>query len=464
MTMSHRSVAWLAVLLALIAGCARVPEKRAAPSSAARNVVFFVGDGFGIGAWSVGRAYAKAAGQEVVLDRAEHVGLLETRCEDALVTDSAAAATAWATGRPGRFEVVGLEGAPNLFERLAKEKRAHGFLTTTRVTHATPAPFFARVEDREQEAAVAEQLVANFPTIVAGGGRLEFLPASAGGRRKDGRDLLAELEAKGVEVLARADQPLPAGRKVFLLLADSHMDHEIDRKEQPDLAELVVLALRRLRGEPPGWFLLVEEGLIDHAAHSQDAPTLARDVVRLDRAVAAALKEADLGTTTLIVTGDHATGNPNLHERARPESLDVVSMSVERMSRRIFEGKAWRGTPAALEAKSLPVLAEGARHTGLRPVDLDRLLTAKDEYERRVALGIAISRRFGISFLAWEDRIDSPATDGHTGDLVPAFAWGARAAEIVAVRDHAALGRWIAALLGLPETAPPRAADSAAAR
>jgi alkaline phosphatase len=454
-----RALPWAPLLAATLVACGGDAR---GPGAAAPNVVLFVGDGLGVGAWAVARAWAASRGSELTLDGAPHAGFVDTRALDRIVTDSAAAATAWALGRPGRNRVIGIapDPAPTLFERLAASGRAAGFVTTTRVTHATPAPFFARAPDRDDEDAIALQLVSAMPEVAIGGGRRHFRPGRGG--RRDGRDLLAEAREGGVAVLDSLASPLPEDRKVLLLLADSHLPHALDAPSGPDLADLVAAAIRRLSARGAGWFLLVEEGRIDHAGHAHDAPALVQDVARLDRAVAAALQEVDLARTLVAVTSDHGTGAPTLHEDARPESLDVASASVETMDRRIFGDGPWRGTPEGLLERALPVLAEGCAFAGLSAADLDRLVSAKDPGDRRAALGTAVSRRFGITFMAHEDHLSSRAVHGHTGEPVPIRAWGVRAEEVEGIRDHAALGRWLADVLGLPATAKARPVAAAA--
>ena len=447
-----RRVVLLGVAITVLLGCGG-PGTRPFPGGAGpTNVVFFVGDGFGVGAWGVARAWMKSRDLPTALDDAPHTGFVDTRSEDSWVTDSAAAATEWAVGRSGRNGVIGSPdgGVPDLFERMAKARRPAGFVTTARVTHATPAPFYARVDDRDRETEIARQLVDAMPVVAIGGGRREFVPESAGGKRTDGRDLLREARERGVAVLDSLVTPLPEGAHVLMLLADSHVPHAIDAGDGPDLADLVVAAVQRLSAEAPGWFLLVEEGRIDQSGHEHDGPALVRDVARLDRAVAAVLRTVDLKRTLVVVTADHATGNPNLLETAHPESLDVVTMSVERMERRIFPDDTWSGTPAALEERALPVLAEGAQHAGLTARDLDRLVSTTSRYDRRAALGTAISRRFGITFMDFTDHLASTSTNGHTGEPVPIRAWGVRAGDVAGVHDHAWVGRWIVEVLGLP--------------
>lgn len=462
----------VALALALLCGCesAPLPPPPATPPPPP-SVVFFVGDGFGVGAWSLGRELGRHRGVELVLDDAPVVGFLETECADHLVTDSAAAASAWSVGElTVRFAIGSQETPPkpSLFERLRAADRAYGFVTTTRVTHGTPAPFYARAADRYEsgsEESVAEQLVDHLPVVAIGGGRDNFVGKGGGGKRADGRDLLALAREKGAAVLDTLAVPLPADRPVLALLAPSHLPHELDRKpDEPDLPELVLAALDRLEAEKRPYFLLVEAGRIDQAAHDHDGPGIAENVLRLDRAVRAVLERVDPARTLVVVTADHTTDSPTWHESAHPESLDVVSMSVETMERKIFGGVKWEGTPRALEEKALPVLDEGARQTGLTPEDLDRLVTGKNHYDRATAIGKAVSRRFGISFLSYRDHLSSGEVHGHTGDPVPVRAWGVRAAEAAGVRNHAEFGRWLRDVMELPEDvrAAPAAAGSGA--
>jgi alkaline phosphatase len=449
-----------AVLLAaaLLVGCESPLPPAPPPPPPPPNVVFFVGDGFGVGAWSLGREAGRQHGVTSVLDDAPTVGFLETRCADFLVTDSAAAATAWSVGKLGpRFAIGSQETPPlpSLFERLRAAGRAYGFVTTTRVTHGTPAPFYARAADRYEsgsEEEVAEQLLANMPDVAIGGGRDNFAGKGAGGMRADGRNLMEEAREAGIAVVEEWATPLPTDRPVLALLASSHLPHELDREpDQPDLPELVLAALDRLEAETRPYFLLVEAGRIDQACHDHDGPGVAANVLRLDRAVRAVLERVDPARTLVVVTADHTTDSPTWHETAHPESLDIVSMSVELMERKIFGGHAWKGTPRALEEKALPVLDAGAHQTGLTAEDLDRLVTGKNHYDRATALGKAISRRFGISFLSYRDHLSSSEVHGHTGDPVPLRAWGVRSAEVAGIRDHAEFGRWLRGVMELPE-------------
>jgi alkaline phosphatase len=460
-----------AALLGLVACARRAVEPP--PPARPPNVVLLIGDGFGVGAWSLAREWARTRGEALALEEPEALGFLEVQASDGPVTDSPAASTAWSLERLGPIDRVGPAddetGRRPLLRRLREAGRASGLVTTSRITHATPAGFYGRgvLDSEEDELAVqlVDSMTEDGPDLALGGGRRHFLPRGGGGRRRDGLDLLARAESTGVAVVDELTGPLPAGRPVLGLFHDSHLPHEIDRGEEtPDLAELAVAAVEWLEATGRPWFLMIEEGRIDGAAHDFDGPSVARDVRRLDRALAAVLETVDPERTLVVLGSDHATAGPHWMEWARPESLAVVTTSVERMEAAIFEGSPWRGTPASLEAKALPILDAGARQTGLSSEDLDRLLTLENRYDRRGVLGRAISRRFGIAFIPLEDKIASDAVHGHTGEPVPVRAWGRRAGEIAGVRDHAELGAWIAGVLELPPAAPPPAApDSAGA-
>ncbi|MDP6528311.1 MAG: alkaline phosphatase [Gemmatimonadota bacterium] len=453
-------LAWTLMLL-ILASCAGFSGESDVPGRPP-NVVLLVGDGFGVGAWSLGRAVAEARGESLAFSTAETVGFLDTRPAGARVTDSAAAATAWSLGMLAPVYSIGIPAGEDssevLFETLGRAGRACGFVTTARVTHATPGPFYARVDHRGRENDMAAQLVKAGFTVALGGGARHFRGEEAGGRRQDQRDLIAEARVAGVAVVEDLHEALPTDRPVLGLLADSHLPHSLDSSEaDPDLAEMCVAAIERLRASGTPWFLLAEEAHVDIACHEHDGAGVAANVLRLDRALRAVLGTVDLDSTLVLVVADHATDSPTLMEYAAPESLSVVTMSVARMEAEIFGGESWEGTPAALEAAALPVIDRGARHTGLRAADLDRLITGESHYDRKTALGGILSGRFGISFIPYEDHLRSTRVHGHTGEPVPVRAWGVRAGEARGIRTHDLFGQWLRDVLGV---AWPRARTS----
>jgi alkaline phosphatase len=219
---------------------------------------------------------------------------------------------------------------------LAKAKgKAVGAITTTELTHATPAATYAHICHRDAQYAIAAQAVpggAGFNTalgdgvdVLMGGGRNHFTPFDATTNprgRADGRNLLAELAAKGYTVAAtKTEMAAAPNNKKFIGLysSKSHLEYELDRTAtpplgegamQPSLAEMTAKAIDILSQNPNGFFLMVEGGRIDHALHATNAKRALVDTVAFDDAIKAALdkmKAVDptLSNTLIVVTADH---------------------------------------------------------------------------------------------------------------------------------------------------------------
>ncbi len=442
-----------AALLLLFACARELPPPAPAP---APNVVLVVANGFGVGAWSLARLTAQAAGESLALDSADSYGFLATGGPGALVLDAAAVADAWSRGETGaQSEEAGIAGsrASPLGRSLAEAGRSLGVVTTARVTGDLATLWIGSL-DRSEGAANLEderagELLALRPHVIFGGGRRHFLPRASGGVRQDGRDLLAEASRAGWSVVDALPDSADGGESLLGLFTDSRYPHELDRAGEPGLEEMTRVALEQLRAAGEPWFLLVEEGCLDAAARDHDAAGLAADARELDRAVASVLERVDRSRTLVILVGGLARAAPAVLADAHPESLSVVSSSVERLEWRIF-GAGFQGTPEELERVALPALDQEARHTGLSSQDLDRLLTSSRRSERKAVLGTILSRRFGIAFLPPEDQAREGGEDGALAELVPVRAWGPRAAELNGIRTHAELGRWLREALELP--------------
>ncbi len=209
-----------------------------------------------------------------------------------------------------------------------------GAITTTELTHATPAATFSHICNRNAQYAIAAQLVpggAGYNSalgdgvdVLMGGGRNHFTPFSASNKagRADGRDLLAELKAKGYTVAAtKAEMDAAPLDKKFIGLYSlkSHLQYELDRASaaagsegasQPKLADMTVKAMDMLSKNPNGYFLMVEGGRIDHALHGTNAKRALVDTIAFDDAIKAALDKAkvldpELKNTLIVVTADH---------------------------------------------------------------------------------------------------------------------------------------------------------------
>lgn len=336
--MTHHLRPSLLILLSLCLLGAVLAPVTAEETTPARpgSVILYIGDGMGLAQVTAARIYkGNARDGLLALDRFPRVALVRTYAADQMVTDSAASATAMATGFKTNNGMIALapdnRRLPTLLERARAAGKSVGVVTSTRLTHATPACFFAHVPDREQEEEIARQLVDEANLDVAfGGGRLFFLPGTVvdgesgepGRRKADGRNLIEEAKNNGVRIALRQSEfdalraEVDSGEldaPVLGLFNAGHMEYEAGRLAdpwgEPSLAEMTRLAIDILSRNPRGYFLMVEGGRIDHACHTNQARLALEDLLAFDDAIAEGLREAQNPDGPLVVvTADHETG------------------------------------------------------------------------------------------------------------------------------------------------------------
>ena len=138
----------------------------------------------------------------------------------------------------------------------AKGKRI-GLVTTAAIYDATPAAFSMNAKSRRDSQALVDQYLALEPDVLLGGGADYFLPAGvSGGKRKDGKDIVAAFRGKGWQVVTNtAELKAATGAKLIGLFADEDMDFEIDsdRVKEPTMAEMTAGALKALSQANPEW-------------------------------------------------------------------------------------------------------------------------------------------------------------------------------------------------------------------
>jgi alkaline phosphatase len=361
---SFAAAALLACGGAALTGCAGAPPATTAATvqarkvdaigDRARNVIFFLGDGMGINTLTAARIYAVGESGELTIDTLPESAFVKTWSNDAQVTDSAASMSAYMTGVKQNNGVISMSSdtlamapaadggsrclsgpmsgqpVPTLLELAKARGLATGIVTTTSVTDATPAATYAHACHRKLQNQIAAMMVPGGAgynealgdgiDLVFGGGAQYFKPAAGGGKRTDGRDLLAELRARGyrtafdaasLEALAPSEQPAIA----LFAQDDLAYDAERDPARQPSLAEMTrkavaLLGQRSAQRGNRGFFLMVEGGLIDHALHATRAKRALQETVAFDAALKAAIIEAqkldpDLKHTLVVATADH---------------------------------------------------------------------------------------------------------------------------------------------------------------
>jgi len=326
----------------------------------AKNVIFFLGDGMGPSVVTAARIFKYKEEGSLNMDKLERTARIKTFSNDAQTTDSAPSMAAYMTGVKMNNEVISMaqdtvakepgrdangnlgvdncpaggKTVPTILELAKAKGKAVGAITTTELTHATPATTFSHICNRNAQYAIAAQTApggAGYNTalgdgvdVLMGGGRNHFTPWSASNKagRADGRDLLAEFAAKGYTVAANKTEmaAAPSNKKfIGLYSAKSHLDYELDRTSskpsadganQPSLSEMTLKAIDLLSKNNAGYFLMVEGGRIDHALHGINAKRALVDTIAFDDAIKAAIdkvRESDpkLENTLIVVTADH---------------------------------------------------------------------------------------------------------------------------------------------------------------
>lgn len=279
------------------------------------NIILCIGDGMGVAHITAG----KIAAGTLNLEKFPVSGLVTTHSANRLVTESAAASTALATGKKTNNRAVSVlpDSTPlkTLFEHARDVGKSTGVVVTSSVTHATPAAFMTHVDNRRKQAEIAEQIVNSGIDVLIGGGRGYFVPASRqGSRRKDDKNLLAALESRMPLVLSADNLSANSdGQKLAALLAPGGLPAAANRDYT--LARLTRLAIQILSKNTNGFVLMVEGSQIDWAAHHKDAPNIISEMLDFDTAIGAALDFAQSeGRTLMVVTADHEAGGLALHD------------------------------------------------------------------------------------------------------------------------------------------------------
>ena len=440
MRLAGAALAVAAAAAFVTAACAVAPLQ--APSA----VILLVGDGLGFSQLTLARLALKGTGGRLSLESMPVTGIVSTWSASNAVTDSGAASTAFGSGEKTDNKYIGLDADRNAVVTLGQAaKRAGwrvGYVTTTRITHATPACFYAHHADREDETAIAAQLVESDVDLAVGGGRSQFIPAGAGGLRIDGRDLLREAGDRGWKILERGQPPVWDGQGRLLgLYANHHLAYELDdrafppERRDPTLGALTKLALDGLSSASRPFFLMIEGGRIDHAAHEFDAAGVVAETARFDEAVAEVLSWARRHPDALVLlTADHATGGLAINDFARIADLERHTASVSWIAGRIKNA----GGDERL-------IAEKTGYDDFTADEVAAIRAAPDAYEANRRLGRMLAERDGLT---WLPRVNDSETKGHTGEDVPLYAAGRGAERFGGVLDNTEIPKRVATLLG----------------
>jgi alkaline phosphatase len=284
-----------------------IPVKSDHPDIAktAKNIILLVGDGMGLTQISSAFYFKKTTPNYA---RFENIGLTRTS-STVRITDSAAGATAFAAGEKTYNGAIGVDAdtmaIPSIVEILSREQWATGLISTSSITHATPACFYAHVKSRGMEQEIAAQMPSSDIDFFAGGGTGFFTDSL----RDDKKNVLGELEANGFEVnTKRLERRHDPTKKYAYLLGDPALP-AMTQGRGDFLSKATEEALDYLSSSSENFFLMVEGSMIDWGGHANDTEYLVTEMIDFDDAIGVALDYAEKeGNTLVIVTADHETG------------------------------------------------------------------------------------------------------------------------------------------------------------
>jgi alkaline phosphatase len=308
------------ISLTLLSSCATSPK--------VKNVILFIGDGMGPSTITAARVQFKGKEGDLNLDKFPYHAKVKTYNKGYIVTDSASAATAMATGNKVEGGVVGqspeasppkyggfllgknIEGKPvsNLVELAAAKNYTTAVVTNNHVFHATPAAFIAHSNDRNNFEAIAKSFAKSPVDLLFGGGQDKLAPYKE------------SLSSKFKFFDSINDKNLCNKSQTVGLFAPDHLKYVIDReKDDPvSLKSLTHKALDCISKKEKNFFMMVEGGRIDHALHERKTAAALYELNELDEVVGETIKYlADndmLHDTLILVTADHDTGGLSMNE------------------------------------------------------------------------------------------------------------------------------------------------------
>ena len=319
----------------------KVPVKKLKQvQNKAKNIILFIGDGMSISQISAFRLHQGGPNSRVAVDSFPYSGQVLTHSANAIVTDSASSGTAYSTGEKTNNRALGVDikGQPieNITETLDKSGYVSSVISTSEITHATPAAFVVHASSRYLTDEISIQMTDSKIKNILGGGRTFFMTEEDGGIREDGVNLIEKVKTNSRLITHKDELEDIASYKseqVFGLFADEHL-RDINTPEnhitEPSIKEMLEFSINRsknfIKNGCNGFFVMAEASQIDWAGHGNDYEYLMREMLDLEEGIKWALEFARKNDDTLvIVTADHETGGlliePN--DPRKYENLDV---------------------------------------------------------------------------------------------------------------------------------------------
>ncbi len=321
-----------AVLMVVISSCTPTQQAAAVPVGYTgelahpKNVILLIGDGMGL-PQITGAMYMND--NKTIFEQFKNIGFHKTQSADNLVTDSAAGATAFASGVKTYNGAVGVnakkEPVPTLLELAEEKHMATGLVATSSITHATPGAFIGHVASRQDMDGIALGFIDSDIDIFIGGGMDYFAR-----RKADDRDLVAELKAKGYQISNFFDDGdigrlnIKSGHNIGYFTANAEPLPYSEGRDYLVPATKKALSFLDKRSEN-GFFIMIEGSQIDWGGHANDANYVVTELHEFEKVIAAALDYAAKdGNTLVIVTADHETGGFAVQPGSKLNDIQVA--------------------------------------------------------------------------------------------------------------------------------------------
>ena len=276
--------------------------KNFSESTKPKNIILAIADGAGLNHITVSRLAIGGPDHKLYIDQLPVAGTSSTHAYENLITDSAAAATAWATGNKTKNRYLSVDKdkkeLTTIFEMLDDKGYLKGIVATSSVTHATPAAFYAHIDSRYKEKEIADQLLNSSVDIALGGGQ-EFFNLQE-------LDKNHHLMTEKVSLENNYD----GLKNIIGLFDEDGMERGLD---MPTQREMTSYALDYLDDKCNGFFLMTEGSQIDWAGHSNDVEYMIREFKDFDLTIKDLINFVSVNKDTLLlITADHETGGLQL--------------------------------------------------------------------------------------------------------------------------------------------------------
>ena len=268
-----------------------------------QNIIFMVGDGMGLTQITAGMI---GNNNELNLEEFKHIGLIKTGSTSGLITDSAAGATAFSTGKKTYNGAIGVDAdttsVETILEIAGNGNYTTGIIATSSITHATPASFYAHQPSRSMDEAIAMDMLSAPVDFFIGGGKDFF------NKREDELNLLDSLAARGFKIYDEVDSiSSPSEDKIAAFIAAKQPESIL--KGRKDILPRATKKALDYFSDKGNFFLQIEGSQIDWAGHANDSQGIIAEMIDFDQAIGDVLEFAKQdGNTLVVITADHETG------------------------------------------------------------------------------------------------------------------------------------------------------------